>query len=462
MKLWGGRFAAGPDELFERFSGSLHFDQRLFEADVVGSRAWAAALERVGIYSREEREKVQAAFDEMLEEAKSSDYFAGASDEDIHTFVIRKLGEKEEALAGRIHTGRSRNEQVATDFRLWVKDEIRASQGRLVDLMQSLIDFAKREPEAMLPGYTHLRRAQGVLWSHYCLAYFEMFARDHERLADAYRRTDALPYGSGALAGSGFPHDREAIAKDLGFSKLTANSLDAVSDRDFALDFLYAASTTMLHISRLAEDWILYTSEEFGFLELGDEVTTGSSLMPQKRNPDALELVRGKSGRVIGSLQALMIVIKGLPMAYNRDLQEDKEGVFDAADHLAGSLEVIRLCVDTTKVNAGVMEQAADESWTCATALAEFLARNGVAFHRAHQIVGALVLRSVEQGRKPSDWTLEQLREIAPEFDAEAAELLSARRSLENHTPPGGTAPATVVRSLAEAEARLEEMRQIG
>lgn len=460
MKLWGGRFAAGPAELFERFSGSLHFDQRLFDADVAGSRAWAAALERVGIYSQAEREQVQAAFDEMLEESQAPGYFAGADDEDVHTFVIRKLGEKTEDLAARIHTGRSRNEQVATDFRLWMKGEIRANQGRLVELMQALVDFAKREPTAMLPGYTHLRRAQGVLWSHYCLAYFEMFSRDHDRLADAYRRTDVLPYGAGALAGSGFPHDREAIARDLGFAAISANSLDVVSDRDFALDFLYAASTTMLHISRLAEDWILYTSEEFGFLEPGDEVTTGSSLMPQKRNPDALELVRGKSGRVIGDLQGLMVVIKGLPLAYNRDLQEDKEGVFDAADHLGGSLEVIRLCVETTKVNAAVMEKAADDSWTCATALAEFLARNDVAFHRAHQIVGALVLQSTKAGRKPADWTLAQLQEIAPEFDAEAAKLLSARRALENHTTPGATAPATVARSLAAAEARLEEMRR--
>jgi argininosuccinate lyase len=460
VKLWGGRFSAGPAELFERFSGSLHFDQRLFEADVIGSRAWAAALERVGIYSQAEREQVQAAFDEMLAESKSPDYFAGADDEDVHTFVIRKLGEKSEALAARIHTGRSRNEQVATDFRLWMKGEIRANQQRLIELMQSLVDFAKREPTAMLPGYTHLRRAQGVLWAHYCLAYFEMFARDYDRMADAYRRTDVLPYGAGALAGSGFPHDREAIARDLGFAAISANSLDVVSDRDFALDFLYAASTTMLHISRLAEDWILYTSEEFGFLEPGDEVTTGSSLMPQKRNPDALELVRGKSGRVIGDLQGLMVVIKGLPLAYNRDMQEDKEGVFDAADHLAGSLEVIRLCVETTKVNAAVMEKAADDSWTCATALAEFLARNGVAFHRAHQIVGSLVLQSTKAGRKPADWTLAQLKEIAPEFDAEAAKLLSARRALENHTTAGATAPATVARSLAAAEARLEGMRR--
>lgn len=459
MKLWGGRFEAGPAELFERFSGSLHFDKRLFQDDVVGSRAWAASLHRVGVYTAEELTEVQAAFDQMLAESQSPDYFDGADDEDVHTFVIRKLGEKAGDLAAKIHTGRSRNEQVATDTRLWLKREIRADQRRLADLLGALVDSAKRAPEALLPGYTHLRRAQGVLWPHYCLAYFEMFARDWQRLEDAYQRTDASPYGTGALAGSGFPHDREAIARDLGFARITANSLDTVADRDYLLDFLYAASTAMLHISRLAEDWILYTSEEFGFLEPGDEVTTGSSLMPQKRNPDALELLRGKSGRVIGHLQALMIVLKGTPLAYNRDFQEDKEGVFDAADQLAGSLELMRLCVETTRVNAEAMEQAADASWTCATALAEFLARRGVAFHRAHQVVGSLVLESVREGKRPSDWTAEELAKVAPEFDAEAAKLLSARRALENHSVPGGTAPAVVVEALETAEARLAAIR---
>lgn len=459
MKLWGGRFESGPAELFERFSGSLHFDRRLLEADIVGSKAFASALEREGILTADERERIHVAFDELLAEAAQGDIVGDATDEDIHTFVIRKLEERAGDVAAKIHTGRSRNEQVATDFRLWMKQEIRGDQRRLVELMRALVDFARREPEALLPGYTHLRRAQGVLWSHYLLAYFEMFARDWERFEDAYRRTDVLPLGSGALAGSGFGFDREAIARDLGFSRISANSLDIVSDRDFALDFLYASSTAMLHVSRLAEDWILYTSEEFGFLEPGNEVTTGSSLMPQKRNPDALELVRGKSGRVVGHLQALMVTLKGLPLAYNRDLQEDKEGVFDAADHVAGSLEVLRLCVETTRVNGEVMEKAAAVSWTQATALAEFLARRGVPFHRSHQIVGALVLESWKQGKKPSDWTLEGLKGIAPEFDEAALELLSPRRALENHTPPGGTAPAPVERALEAAEQRLESMR---
>lgn len=460
MKLWGGRFESGPAQLFEDFSESLSFDRRLLEADIVGSKAWANALERVGIYTAEERDRVRAAFDRMLEASKDPAYLEGATDEDIHTFVIRKLEEEAGDLAAKIHTGRSRNEQVATDFRWWIKQEIRANQQRLAGVMDALVEFAEREPDAILPGYTHLRRAQAVLWSHYCLAYFEMFSRDWERLEQAYERADVLPYGSGALAGSGFPHDRDAIARDLGFSKISANSLDIVSDRDFALDFLYAASTTMLHISRLAEDWILYTSEEFGFMEPGDEVTTGSSLMPQKRNPDALELIRGKTGPVLGSLYSLMVTIKGLPLAYNRDLQEDKQPVFHAADHLRGSIQVLELAIRTTTIRPEAMERAAQDSWTQATALAEFLARRGVPFHRAHQVAGGLVLESVKQGKKPQEWTLDELKAIAPEFDAEAAELLQVRKALENHTPPGGTAPASVARALATAKQRLRTMQQ--
>ena len=389
-----------------------------------------------------------------------ADLFVEAEDEDIHTFVIRKLDEKAGALSQKIHTGRSRNEQVATDFRLWMKTEINAIQELLVGLMGVLLDFTRREPDALLPGYTHLRRAQPVLWAHYLLAYFEMFARDWQRFDDAYRSTDVLPLGSGALAGSGFPFDRQAMADELGFSKLSANSIDAVSDRDFALDFLYAAAGTMLHLSRLAEDWILYSGEEFGFLELGDEVTSGSSLMPQKKNPDACELVRGKTGRVSGSLLSLMMTLKGLPLSYNRDLQEDKEPVFDAAAQLSGCLAVMKLTVETAAIHPDRMEAAADESWVSATALAEVLSKKGVPFHRAHQIVGKLVLESVRAGNRPQDWTTDELKEIASEFDDEARDLLTARSALSNHAVPGGTASSGVLDALEEADKRLEAMRR--
>ena len=457
MKLWGGRFESGPAELFERYSGSLHFDRKLFEADVIASKAFANALCAVGILTAAERSTIHAAFDAMLAEADRPGYF-DADDEDVHTFVIRKLAESVGELADKIHTGRSRNEQVATDFRLWMKATIRGVQARLEALMDSLLRLAERESDALLPGYTHLRRAQAVLFAHYLLAYFEMFLRDWQRLQQAYERTDVLPLGSGALAGSGFAFDREAMAADLGFAAISANSLDAVSDRDFALDFLYAASVSMLHASRLAEDWILYSSEEFGFLEMGDEVTSGSSLMPQKRNPDALELLRGKTGRVCGSLQALMMTLKGLPMAYNRDLQEDKEGVFDSAAQVADSLAILALCVDTAQIRSQAMEQAADDGWVSATALAEILARSGIAFHRAHQIVGSIVLASVKQGKRPTDWTLDELREFAPELGEQVLAALIPSNALENHQVPGGTATDRVKEALVAARARLEAL----
>ena len=457
MKLWGGRFESGPAALFERYSGSLHFDKKLFEADVIGSKAFANALESVGILTVDERNRIHAAFDAMLAESESPGYF-DADDEDIHTFVIRKLGESVGDLSEKIHTGRSRNEQVAADFRLWMKASIRDVQARLEALMGSLLNLAEREFGALLPGYTHVRRAQAVLFSHYLLAYFEMFRRDWERLQQAYERTDVSPYGCGALAGSGFPFDRDAMAADLGFSRVAANSLDAVSDRDFALDFLYAASVAMLHASRMAEDWILYSSEEFGFLEMGDEVTSGSSLMPQKRNPDALELLRGKTGRVCGNLQSLMMTLKGLPMSYNRDLQEDKEAVFDTAGQLADSLDVLALCVDTARTRPEAMERAANEGWVSAAALAEVLSRSGVSFHRAHQIVGGIVLASVKQGKKPADWTLAELREFAPELDQRARAALVPREALENHSLPGGTASASVRDALGAARQRLEQL----
>ncbi len=458
MKLWGGRFESGPAELFERFSGSLHFDKQLFEADVVGSKAFASALLRVGILTLSERDEIHEAFDRMLADADADPGYFEADDEDVHTFVIRKLGESVGALAEKIHTGRSRNEQVAADFRLWMRGAVQRVQTRLQALMDSLVSLAEREFGVLLPGYTHLRRAQAVLFSHYLLAYFEMFLRDWHRFRQVRVSVDVSPLGCGALAGSGFPFDRQAMAEDLGFKGVARNSLDAVSDRDFALDFLYACSVTMLHVSRLAEDWILYSSDEFGFLNLGDEVTTGSSLMPQKRNPDALELLRGKAGRACGSLQALMMTVKGLPLTYDRDLQEDKECVFDTAAQVTDSLAVLALCVDTVEVRPEAMERAAEEGWVSATALAEILSRGGVPFHQAHQIVGRIVLESVRRDMKPGDWTAEDLREFAPGLGPEVVDALSPRVALENHDVDGGTASSRVAAALAQARQRLERL----
>ena len=311
-------------------------------------------------------------------------------------------------MADKIHTGRSRNEQVSLDTRLWLREECDRVRALLCGVMSALLDLADRYPDAVIPGYTHMRRAQAVLWPHYLLAYFEMFARDWERLARR-GRADLLPLGSGALAGSGFPFDRDAMARDLGFDGITRNSMDVSGDRDFALDFLYAASVAMIHLSRLAEDWILYSSEEFGWLELGDGVTSGSSLMPQKKNPDSLELIRGKCGRVMGALTALMVTMKGLPMTYNRDMQEDKVPLFEAADQLAGSLEMARVVIDTVSLNPARPAAAAEESWVVATDLAEALARAGDALSPGAPDCGPL--RSGKRARRQEAGGLDRRRD---------------------------------------------------
>jgi len=459
MKLWGGRFESGPSEVFERFSGSLDFDRRLIDADIRGSQAFARALEGVGILSAEERAAIVAAFDAIAAESTSAGFFEGAADEDVHTLVIRKLKEKAGAVADKIHTGRSRNEQVSLDTRLWLREECDRARALVAAVMEALVVLAESYPDAVVPGYTHLRRAQAVLWPHYLLAYFEMFARDWERLGEARARANLLPLGSGALAGSGFPFDRDAIAQDLGFAGITRNSMDVSGDRDFALDFLYAASLAMIHLSRLAEDWILYSSEEFGWLELGDGVTSGSSLMPQKKNPDSLELIRGKCGRVIGSLTSLLITMKGLPMTYNRDMQEDKVPLFEAAGQLTGSLEMARVAIKSVRLNPSRPARAAEESWVVATDLAEALARAGTPFHQAHQIVGRFVLESVRTGKKPSDWTAAEMQSFAPEFTGDLAALLDPKKGMASREIAGGTGPAAVAAALEEARRRLARMK---
>lgn len=458
VSLWGGRFAEGPSETFKRYSWSLHFDKRLLAADIRGSQAFARALERVGILTAGEREQLVAAFDSILADSAGPAFFDGADDEDVHTLVIRKLKEEVGALADKIHTGRSRNEQVSLDTRLWLRGEIDAVLARLGALLEALVALAKRYPDAVIPGYTHLRRAQAVLWPHYLLAYFEMFSRDYQRFQQARARVNVMPLGSGALAGSGFPFDREAIARDLDFHAVTANSMDVSADRDFVLDFLYASTVTMVHLSRLAEDWILYSSEEFGWLELSDTVTSGSSLMPQKKNPDSLELLRGKCGRVVGALNSLLVTMKALPLTYNRDMQEDKETLFDAVDTVQLSLDMARVVVESAVLRPQPPLQAAEESWVVATDLAEALARNGLPFHQAHKLVGRLVLHSVTHGRKPADWTPEELAAFDPAFTSEYARLLSPAEGMKSREIRGGTGPNAVAAALAEAELRLQKL----
>ncbi len=337
MKLWGGRFETGPSEVFERFSNSLHFDRRLLDADVAGSQAFARSLTRAGVLTEDECACLVGAFDSIREDAAAPAFFDGATDEDVHTFVIRKLKERVGGVADKIHTGRSRNEQVSLDIRLW----LRAECDRCRELLRGTDERAARSGGAVSEGcdsrlYASAARAAGAVAALSAGIFRNVRAGSRAVSARRGARANVLPLGSGALAGSGFPHDREAIARDLGFDAVTRNSMDVSADRDFALDYLYAASVTMIHLSRLAEDWILYSSEEFGWIELGDGVTSGSSLMPQKKNPDSLELIRGKCGRVLGALNSLMITMKGLPLTYNRDMQEDKEPLFDAADQTGG------------------------------------------------------------------------------------------------------------------------------
>lgn len=453
MKLWGGRFESGPSEVFERFSGSLHFDRRLIEADILGSQAYARALAQAGILTADEAETIVSALASIDRDAA-----AQANDEDIHTYVIRCLKEKAGALADKIHTGRSRNEQVSLDTRLWLRGTADETLALLKNLLRALVDLAEKNPTAVIPGYTHLRRAQPVLWAHYLLAYFEMFSRDYERFSQARSRVNRMPLGSGALAGSGFPIDRDWLARELGFEAVTNNSMDVSGDRDWALDYLSAASISMMHLSRLAEDWILYSSEEFGWLELGDGVTSGSSLMPQKKNPDSMELVRGKTGRVFGAFTSLFTTMKGLPMTYNRDMQEDKEPLFDAADHLNGSLEMAAQVLDTTVLKPQAPRHAAEVSWAVATDLAEALARSGVAFHQAHQLAGKLVLESIKLNRLPSEWTAEQLLAFDSRFTPEMVKLMDPTEGMKTRRAKGGTAPETVLAALTEARRRLESL----
>lgn len=461
MKLWGGRFETGPSEVFERFGRSLDFDKALIDVDLRGSAAHARGLRKIGILSEGECERLVEALEGLREDARENDaFFENAEEEDVHTVVIRKLKELVGAdLADKIHTGRSRNDQVSLDVRLWLRERIDEGRELLVGLMEELLRLARRYPDAIIPGYTHTRRAQPVLWPHYLLAYFEMFARDYERLSEARRRVNVMPLGSGALAGSGFPVDREMIARELGFEAVTRNSMDVSGDRDFLLDFEHAANLIMLHLSRLAEDWILYTGEEYGWMDLGDGVTSGSSMMPQKRNPDSLELIRGKAGRVFGNYLALLVTMKGLPMTYNRDMQEDKEPLFDVVHQTLASLEMARVVVETATLKEEAPRAAAEQSWAVATDLADALARKGMPFHQAHKVVGRLVLESVRAGKSAKDWTGESLAAFAPEFTAEMAALLDPREGLKTREIAGGTGPKAVAAALEGAEARLKQMK---
>jgi argininosuccinate lyase len=453
-RMWGGRFSRGPAEAAERFSRSLHFDSRLALCDIAGSVAQARALRRAGILSAKEERALLAGLAALRDRvaAGKADFTTG--EEDIHTWVENRLRELAGEPADKLHTGRSRNDQVALDLRLWLRDEIDASLAGLRGLAGALIDLAERHRDLVAPGHTHFQPAQPVLLAHHLLAYVEMLLRDADRLRGARERTAVLTTGSGALAGTSIPLDRGAMARDLGLAWITANSLDAVSDRDFAAEFVFCAALVMVHLSRLGEELIVWMHPAFGFAEIGDEYCTGSSLMPQKKNPDMAELVRGKAGRVIGDLVALLTLLKGLPLAYNRDLQEDKEAVFDAADTLRGALEVMTGVVGSLTFDAKRLRAAAEIGFSAATDLAEYLALAGVPFRQAHGIVGRIVRSCIERGIGLEALTLADLKAFSPAFRADALGILTAEASIRRKRTVGSTAPAAVRQALAAARRR--------
>jgi argininosuccinate lyase len=451
-QLWGGRFTEKPDETFAAFNNSLGFDQRLLAADIRASIAHANGLLKAGVLSGDENQAIVDGLQKVL--ANSHGKLEGA--EDVHSYIESSIVALIGDTGKKLHTGRSRNDQVATAFRLWLRDEIDAMSADLHKFRSALVAAAKRHSDAVIPGYTHLQRAQPILWPHWCLAYFEMFARDAERFSEVRRRVNVLPLGSAALAGTGFPIDRDAVAAELGFERVSANSLDAVSDRDFAVEFVAACALSMVHLSRFAEDLIIYATAEFGFITLSDAVSTGSSLMPQKKNPDALELIRGKAGRVIGHQMALLATIKGLPLAYNKDMQEDKEAVFDSADTLKISLCVAAIVLDNLTVNEPVTRKAAEKGYLNATDLADYFVKRSVPFRVAHDAVGKIVLYAVKEGKELGELTLDEFRKFLPDVDDDVFEALNLENTLNSKSQTGGTSRTRVAEALKEAERTLE------
>ncbi len=450
-RLWGGRFTEGPNETFSEFNDSFRFDRRLFAADVACSIAHVGGLLRAGLLSADEAESITSALQKMLGDAKTEGYFASNA-EDVHSFIESNLIEMIGDAGRKLHTGRSRNDQVATAFRYWLRSEIDDVNGLLKTAQQALIELAERHPSAVIPGYTHLQKAQPVMFAHWCLAYFEMLGRDRERLADTRKRVDVMPLGSGALAGTGFPIDRENVARELGFASVSANSLDAVSDRDFAVEFVSACSLVMAHLSRLAEDLIIYCTSEFGYITLSDAVSSGSSLMPQKKNPDALELLRGKSARVFGHNVSLLTMIKGLPLAYNKDMQEDKEAVFDTVDTVKISLRAAAIVLENTSLNEDRAREAAQTGYLNATDLADYLVRRGIPFRAAHEAVGKLVLLGIENEKELHELTLDEMASIAPEIESDVFDALNLESSLSSKSAIGGTSPDRVTAALEFAK----------
>src|SRR5713226_2559074 len=454
--LWGGRFTGETDHGFAEFNRSFGFDRRLFAVDLRASIAHCDGLAGAGVLTGAESNEIKSALQAILDRGQTdASYFDEPSSEDVHSFVEARLVEMIGDAGRKLHTGRSRNDQVATDLRLWLRDEIDRLAAALRGTQEALLDLAEAHSDAAIPGYTHLQRAQPVLFAHWCLAYFEMLARDRERFAEVRRRVNVLPLGSAALAGTSYAIDRDAVAHALGFEAVSRNSLDAVSDRDFCVEFASASSIIMMHLSRLAEDIILYATAEFGFFELSDSIATGSSLMPQKKNPDSMELVRGKAGRVFGHLSALLAMMKGLPLAYNKDMQEDKEALFDTVDTLNACLEVTGTVLANIRLNEARMRGAATEGYLNATELADYLVRKGTPFREAHETVGRLVVHAIEREVELSDLSMTDLKSFSTLIEQDVFASLSLERTMATKSQTGGTAPARVSEELEWARTRL-------
>ena len=456
--MWGGRFAMAPDAIMEEINASIGFDQRLAAQDIRGSKAHAVMLGSVGILNQNDVEVISQGLDEILAEIESGTFLFSRALEDIHMNIEARLREKIGDAAGRLHTARSRNDQVATDFKLWVRDRLDDVDVALASLIDAFLNQAEQGADIVMPGFTHLQTAQPVTWGHHMMAYVEMFARDRSRFADARDRMNESPLGAAALAGTGFPINREMTAETLGFDRPAANSLDAVSDRDFALEFLTGASICATHISRISEELVIWSSAQFDFVRLSDKFTTGSSIMPQKRNPDAAELCRAKVGRIMGSMVGLMSVMKGLPLAYSKDMQEDKEPVFDAADSLGLALSALTGMVRDMSPNAARLNDAAGHGYSTATDLADWLVRElNMPFRNAHHVTGTLVKMAEDQGITLDSLSLDEMKSVEQEITASVFDVLTVEASTRSRTSYGGTAPERVREQVARWRQRLAQ-----
>ena len=454
--MWGGRFSKTTDERINEFQASITFDRRMYQEDIAGSIAHAKMLAKCGILSEKDRDAIVHGLQDIRAKIEAGDFDFSVALEDIHMNIEKRLTDAIGEAGGRLHTARSRNDQVALDTHLYVRREVLAVQKEIVNLQQALVLAAEQYKDVIMPGYTHLQRAQPILFSHHLLAYYGMLARDFARFTGVYERADIMPLGAGALAGTTFPIDRAFVQKELGFEAIYTNSIDAVSDRDYIMEFLSAASILMVHLSRLSEETILWCSREFSFIELDDAHCTGSSMMPQKKNPDVSELVRGKTGRVVGHLMAMLTTVKGLPLAYNKDLQEDKEGIFDAIDTVKFSLSVYARIVRGMKVRADVMKKAVTEDFSNATDLADYLVKKGMPFRKAHAVAGQAVHDCIARGIYLEDMRIEEFQKLSPLFDADIKEAIRPETCVRNRNSLGGTSYDQVACQLGLAKKQIE------